>query len=69
MRGVAILLLVLAALGLPVGLIFASQATMGAVILAVCCLMAIVARICQASAYHREMLRALESRVDMLRRA
>ena len=54
-----VVLVVLARLGALVGFVFASQATMGVAILAAACLLAILARIAQASSHHDELKRML----------
>lgn len=43
-------------IGLPLGLLMLSQATMGVGVLAASCLTAVVARMFQASAHHREAM-------------
>lgn len=59
MRDLAIILTICACLGVPVALIFVSQATLGVMVIGGCCLLAILARIAQASHQHREVMRAL----------
>ena len=54
-----VVLVVLACLGALVGFVFASQATMGVALLAAACLLAIFARIAQASSHHDELKRLL----------
>jgi hypothetical protein len=59
-RGLTILL-ILAAFGVAaIGLLFLSNATSGVGILSLACLLAICARIAQASAHHRELWTAIE---------
>lgn len=62
MRDIAIILAICASLGVLVGLIFTSSATMGVAIIAVCCFLAILARLAQAGHHHREIMRALDAR-------
>jgi zinc-ribbon domain len=58
----SILLLGLAFLLLPVGLLFISQATFGVGVLIVACLLAIAARIAQAGAHHKALMYELTKR-------
>ena len=63
MYHVAILLAILAVLGAPVALLFAWNGA-GAVIMAGCCLLAILARLAQAADQHGEIKRTLAYRAD-----
>jgi hypothetical protein len=61
MYHIAILLTILAVLGAPVALLFAWNGA-GAVLMAGCCLLAILARLAQAADQHSEIRRALYAR-------
>lgn len=67
MYHVAILLAALAIMGAPVALVFAWNGA-GTVIMAGCCLLAILARLAQAADQHAEIKRALYDRNDLMRR-
>jgi hypothetical protein len=60
MEGIAILLAVLASLIAGAALLFTSQATVGVAIMAGACLLAIFARLAQASHHNRQTTRLLE---------
>ena len=66
MRGLGMLLAWLAFVGGIIGIGAASQATLGVALLAGCCLLAIFARMAQASAYHREIRQLLRERREPL---
>ena len=60
--GFAIFLVFLAVIGGFLGLLFASQATMGVAFLAFSILLAVFARIVQANAHHAAMMKQLRRR-------
>jgi hypothetical protein len=57
----AAILIILAIVAVGIGFLELSQATMGVGILAIGCLMGILARIAQASAHHKELTEKLEA--------
>lgn len=67
MRELGVLTAFVALVGGLLGLVLASEATIGVAVLAFCCLLAVIARMAQASAQHREIERLLEARNEVLR--
>jgi hypothetical protein len=60
MKELAAALVVMALLGTVAGILFASQATAGVALVSASCLLAILARMAQASAHHEALMRQIE---------